>query len=392
MIVPTYNERENINHLVGQCLGALPQSEFQVEILIVDDDSDDYTWQYPIRLFSEDPRVRVIRRQTDDTGLAQSVADGCRAARHDYCAVIDADLQHPPKKLPELFAALDDGADIAIGSRHVQGGRIENWPTCRKLVSRGATTCARIAIPDARGISDPMSGFFAVHRDVLDRLALDPKGYKILLEILGRVQYETVVEVPFVFRERERGESKLTGDEYKHFLEHLGQLAIVNRGLNDVVGPNRAVRATEFGIVGATGVLVNMIVFAAATLVGNMFYLVAGVVAFFAAINWNFAGNWLLTFDQPRTDIFQQYVRFHLVSVVGFIVYVATLTGTVGVGVPPLLANGGAILAGAAFNFLGYDMAVFPTEDPDERAVEATGKAVTREYGTPSGRKRGNTE
>lgn len=372
VIIPTYNERENIEPIISACLRALSAPRFDAEVVVVDDDSEDYTWQYPERLFGHDPRVRVIRRQASDAGLARSVIDGFGAATHEFCAVIDADFQHPPEKLAELVTALAEGADIAIGSRHVAGGGIENWPASRKLVSRGATVCARLALSDARAVSDPLSGFFAVRRTVVEDVTFDPQGYKILLEILARGEYESVVEVPYVFRERERGESKLTASEYLNFLEHLGQLTVSSRGLDRVIEPNRAVRAAEFALVGAVGTLVNMAVFAALTLVGDLFYFFAGVVAFVAAVNWNFAGNWLLTFDRPREDVPGQYVRFHLVSLTGFVVYSATLAVGVQAGLPLLPTNAMAIALGAIVNFLGSDTAVFPTEIPEETSTDPT--------------------
>jgi len=367
VIIPTFNERENISTVITQCLKELPSGLFDAEVIVVDDDSNDYTWQYPTRLFGHDPRVRVIRRQTADKGLARSVADGFEAASNEYCAVIDADLQHPPEKLSELFTALDDGADIAIGSRHIDDGGIENWPLWRKVVSKGATLCARVALPSGREVSDPMSGFFAVRRSVIEGVELDPQGYKILLEILGKGTYETVTEVPYVFQERERGESKLTADEYQNFLEHLGQLSVVDRDLDTVVTPQRAVRGGEFAFVGTVGTVVNMAVFAALTAGLDVFFFAAGIVAFLAAVNWNFAGNWLLTYDRPEGNRLQQYARFHIVSVVGFLVYSSTLTVAAFAGIPLLVSNFLAIIAGSGVNFFGSEKSVFPTTRPTDR-------------------------
>jgi len=358
VIIPTYNEKQNISSVVSACLKALPPDAFDTEVIVVDDDSDDYTWQYPPRLFGHDPRVRVLRRQTEQTGLARSVVNGFEAATNEYCAVIDADLQHPPEKLSELFDALDEGADVAIGSRHVEGGGIENWSTSRKIVSKGATLCARGALASVRNISDPMSGFFAIRRSVVDGVDLNPQGYKILLEILGKGHYETVTEVPYVFQERERGESKLTADEYVKFIEHLGQLAVDSRDLDSLIGAERAVRGAEFAFIGAVGTLVNMVVFSL-LVTADIFYLAAGTLAFLAAVNWNFAGNWLLTYDRPAGNLWEQYVLFHTVSVVGFIAYSITLAVTAFVGVPLLLANLIAILAGSGVNFFGSEKSVF---------------------------------
>ena len=221
IIIPTYNERENIEQVVERCREAL--SGYRFEIVVVDDDSPDRTWQFVRSEYETLDAIRVVRR-TEESGLATAVSRGFDEATYDLCAVIDADLQHPPEKLPELIAAFESGADIVIGSRHVPGGGVENWSRFRRLVSRGAMAIAKLALPPTRGISDPMSGFFAVRRDILDGVSLAPTGYKILLEILLKCEYDRVVEVPYVFTERERGESKLSAGEYLGFLEHVYDL------------------------------------------------------------------------------------------------------------------------------------------------------------------------
>lgn len=370
VIIPTFNESKNISACITECLKALPEERFDAEVIVVDDDSEDYTWQYPKRLFGHDPRVRVLHRQNDEKGLARSVADGLESATHDYCAVIDADLQHPPQKLSELFTALDAGADIAIGSRHVEDGGIKNWSTVRKVISKGATICARAALPSARQVLDPMSGFFAIRRSVVTDVELYPQGYKILLEILGKGNYETVTEVPYIFRERERGESKLTADEYLNFLEHLGRVSIVDHDLDEVIAPDRAVRGAEFAVIGGIGTVVNMVVFSTLTVAFDLFFLLAGIIAFLAAVNWKFVGNWFLTYNRPEGNLFQQYTRFHVVSIAGFLVYGATLTGATTFGVPLLMSNLLAIIAGFGVNFLGVEMSVFQEIESQDDRVE----------------------
>ena len=221
IIIPTYNERENIERVVERCRDAL--SDYRFEIVVIDDDSPDETWKLVRDAYAGADAVRIVRR-TEESGLATAVSRGFDEATYEFCAVIDADLQHPPEKLPELVAAFDTGADIVIGSRHVAGGGVENWSRFRRLVSRGAMTIAKLALPPTRGISDPMSGFFAIRREVIDGVALAPTGYKILLEVLMKCEYERVAEVPYVFTERERGESKLTPDEYLEFLDHVYHL------------------------------------------------------------------------------------------------------------------------------------------------------------------------
>ncbi len=221
IIIPTYNERENIERVVERCRAAL--SEYCFEIVVVDDDSPDKTWKIVEDTYSGAETVRIVRR-TEESGLATAVSRGFDEATYELCAVIDADLQHPPEKLPELVAAFDSGVDIVIGSRHIAGGGVENWSRFRRIVSRGAMAIAKLALPPTRGIADPMSGFFAIRRELIDGVALAPTGYKILLEVLMKCEYERVVEIPYVFTERERGESKLTVEEYWGFLEHVYRL------------------------------------------------------------------------------------------------------------------------------------------------------------------------
>lgn len=218
VILPTYNEAENVERAIERCRAAL--STHRAEILVVDDDSPDRTWQLVRTAYLDAEDVRVVRR-TGERGLASAVSKGFEEARHEVCAVMDADLQHPPEKLPDLLAAFDDGVDLVVGSRYLHGGGIENWSLQRRLVSRGASAVAKAVLPQTRDIADPLSGFFAVRKGAVHDVELAPTGYKILLEVLVKCDYDGVAEVPYVFTERERGESKLTSGEYRNFLEHV---------------------------------------------------------------------------------------------------------------------------------------------------------------------------
>lgn len=134
IVIPTYNEAGTIECVVNRCLETMKESDYRTEILIVDDDSPDDTAQIARDSYATDHRVRVVRR-TNDRCLARAVTEGFQRARHEYCAVIDADLQHPPERLPNLLEILEDGADIAIGSRYVSDGGIENWSRYRRFAS-----------------------------------------------------------------------------------------------------------------------------------------------------------------------------------------------------------------------------------------------------------------
>lgn len=227
VIIPTYNERQTIRQVIPVVRAGLETAGYDHEVVVVDDDSPDETWRAVQEIYHTTDDVRCHRR-TDEHGLSSAVLDGMQLATGDCYAVIDADLQHPPKRLPELVDHIHAGADIAIGSRFCEGGGVEDeWPLHRRVVSYGARKLAWTAIPArARTVSDLMSGFFAVRSSVVDPVAdrLDPIGYKILLEILVRCPYQRVDEVPYEFRERLAGESSFDRREMVRYLRHLYRL------------------------------------------------------------------------------------------------------------------------------------------------------------------------
>ena len=232
IIIPTYNEAENIVPIVDAVLEATV--DVDAEVIVVDDDSPDETARIARDAYGGDGRVHVLVRMMNP-GLGEAVVDGFTAASGDYCAVIDADFQHPPSKLQDFIDVLDtttdasDGTrpvDVVIGSRYIEGGGIEGWSRWRRLVSWGGGLISTLSLPSAWRVSDPMSGFFAVRTSLVQNTRLDPDGYKILLEVLERTSPRRVVEVPYVFRERRAGESKLDAGETIRFVEHASTLSI----------------------------------------------------------------------------------------------------------------------------------------------------------------------
>ena len=219
IVVPTFNEAENIEHVIERCRQAMDGMDY--ELIVVDDDSPDGTWRVAERASAETDRVTVHRRRSE-RGLGTAVAAGFDRATKEFCVVIDADLQHPPELIPELVNHVTEYVDIVVGSRYQKGGRVVNWPLSRRLISRGAVGLAKLCIPAARGLNDPLSGFFLVRSSVVDEASLDPMGYKILLEVLVECDYSHVVEVPYRFDERQHGTSKLSADACRAFVEqHL---------------------------------------------------------------------------------------------------------------------------------------------------------------------------
>src|SRR5262249_28594604 len=162
---PTFNERETLPALVDQLDRLLsPLLGDGFELIVVDDDSPDRTWEAAASLRARYPRLRVLRRR-GERGLATAVAPGWQAAQGDVRAVIDADLQHPPEPMVELWREIERGADLVVASRHVAGGGVSDWSLARRLLSRGAQALGLVLLPGVLGrVSDPLSGYFMVRR------------------------------------------------------------------------------------------------------------------------------------------------------------------------------------------------------------------------------------
>lgn len=221
LIIPTLNEAENLPILVPRIAAALAGRSY--EILIVDDNSQDQTPTVCAQLAATYP-VRLITRTTPKDGLSGAVLCGMSEACGTLLVVMDADLQHPPEKLPELLAPLDsDQVDFVLGSRYVPGGSTSGkWTLFRMINSRVATLLAR---PFAGHTHDPMSGFFALRRQsYVQAQRLTPLGYKIGLELMCKCRVKNVHEVPIHFAQRAHGQSKLTFKEQVRYAEHLSRL------------------------------------------------------------------------------------------------------------------------------------------------------------------------
>jgi dolichol-phosphate mannosyltransferase len=250
LIIPTYNESKNVPELVRLLTGLLHEPlDGKYELIVVDDNSPDKTWEIAEGLTAQYPNLRVMRRQ-GERGLSTAVIRGWQAARGDVLAVIDADLQHPPDTTVKLFEQMDQGATLAVGSRNVEGGGVSNWSVLRRILSRGAQLLGLMILPGVLGrVSDPMSGYFMVRRDALTGVELSPLGYKILIEVIGRGRIKWVSEVGYVFRERVAGESKVSSALYIDYLRHLVRLRLSTLPM---------ARFMRFALVGLSGVAVDM--------------------------------------------------------------------------------------------------------------------------------------
>lgn len=232
LVVPTRNESDNLDQLVHRTTLALNEAPWAWELLLVDD-SDDETPQRALAAAERGHPVRLLHRRPGDRvdGLAGAVTAGFAAADGEVLAVMDADLQHPPELLPELVGAvLADGADVAVASRYCAGADadatvgLDGW--WRQLVSRLCRWPVWLVEPRLREVSDPLAGFFALRRAVLDGVTLRPTGFKILLEVLGRGRWQRLAEVPYRFAPRAAGSSKAELRQGVVFLRHVGRLAV----------------------------------------------------------------------------------------------------------------------------------------------------------------------
>lgn len=236
VVLPTFEEHRTVGSVIEAVLD-IPRCG-DIEIVVVDDSPTPRTRSAVHSRYAEDSRVRYATGR--QAGLAQAILDGFELADGECYVVLDADGQHPPRRIRNLLDRLGVGADLAIASRYLDGGDVApDWSWQRRVVSMGATTLAKLAVPTARKLTDPLSGFFAVDADVVDpvRGELNPAGYKILLELLVRCPIHEIAEVPYSFGARVDGESNLGAREFVDYLRHLGRLSVAARRSNVRVVP-----------------------------------------------------------------------------------------------------------------------------------------------------------
>lgn len=311
VVVPCYNERPNVAPLVAKLDAALTGIAW--EVLFVDDDSPDGTAAEARRIAAHDPRVHCLRR-IRRRGLASAVIEGGLASSAQFLAVMDGDLQHDETRLTAMLAALRGGdCDLAVASRHVAGGDAaglgSHW---RHALSEGGIHLAQRLLPVR--LSDPMSGFFMLPRELFERLApsLTGQGFKILLDIVPSAPPGLrVIEIPSRFRERAGGKSKLD-------VLVLAQFAglLLDKQLGGVV----PLRFIAFAAVGALGVLVNLAVLTVALELARMPFVTAETLATLVAMIFNFVLNNEITYRDQRlrgTLLWRGLVLFMLVCGLG---------------------------------------------------------------------------
>lgn len=217
IIIPTYNESENIVNMIHALEDTFSNNSINGEIIVVDDDSPDNTANLAKYLKQKYDNVKVVVR-THDRGLSQSVVEGFNHCESDVIGVVDCDFSHPVELIPAFLDKINNGCDVVFGTRYAKEGEIRGWGLKRKLISKGATLFGKLLVPKS---TDPVSGFFVMKKSVVENVTLRPRGYKIGLEILGKGIWSNYCEIPYVFKNREKGSSKLG---MKEILDYALQL------------------------------------------------------------------------------------------------------------------------------------------------------------------------
>lgn len=344
VIVPTFNERANVQKLVEKLHEAL--DGYRWEVIFVDDDSPDETARSVREIGQRDQRVRCIQR-IGRRGLSSACIEGMLASSAPYLAVIDGDLQHDETLLPAMLAQLKEGeTDVVIGTRYAPGGGMGDWDESRIAISRFATSLSRLVLKAE--LSDPMSGFFMIRREVMENSVrkLSGIGFKILVDLFASsARPLRFAELPYEFRVRTAGESKLDTQAAWDYLMLL---------LDKLTGHIIPVRLVAFSLVGAVGVVVHFIVLTVLFDQLGLGFALSQAVASVAAMTNNFALNNVLTYRDMKLKGWQWlrgWVSFTLACSVGALANVGIASYLFTMDARWILAGLAGVLVGTVWNY-----------------------------------------
>ncbi len=329
IIIPTYNESQNIINILKSIGSNLPKN-LLTQAIIVDDNSPDGTGKIVEDYMKNLKKmanytIEIIHRKAKD-GLGSAILNGIQHAKGDTIVVMDSDFSHPPQIIPKLIESVKKYQfDIAVASRYIKGGNIQGWSLKRKIMSKFATLIAKKGLGiDAK---DPMSGFFAFKKNILNGLNIDAIGYKILLEILVKTKNVTITEIPYTFQDREFGSSKLNFKTILDYYKSVWKLYRYGKPLEKQEKRSSVKflsKAARFYTVGASGFVVNYVIsllFAGG--ISDMWYLHATIIGITASITTNFILNKAWTFSDRDFRIkktLTQYGKFIMFSSLGALV------------------------------------------------------------------------
>lgn len=343
IVVPTYREAENIVPL----LRAIEQNLNAVhyEVIFVDDDSPDGTAARIRECAGADSRIRAIRR-IGRRGLSGAVIEGALSTSAGFIAVMDCDLQHDESLLPKMLVALKGGADIAIATRYSSGGGAsEGFTHVRQWGSRAATALSSLVVKSA--VSDPMSGFFMLRRSTFENVAphLSTGGFKVLLDILASAREpHGIVELPYTFRPRTAGQSKLNERVVFDFV-----MLLLAKSTGDAISP----RFLMFALVGASGLAIHVLALKS-LLALTLPFETAQIGASYIAMTWNFMLNNVLTYGDLKLRglaALKGFLSFAAVCSVGTLANVGVAKMIYAQDPDWLLAGTAGALMAAVFNY-----------------------------------------
>lgn len=351
VILPTYNETENMKLIIPKLDACFQNNHIDGEIIIVDDNSPDGTAHVAMSLRPGCPLHVHVRK--DEKGLSSAVIKGFELAHGDICVVMDADLSHPVDQIPNLVQPILSGkADAVVGSRYLQGGGCRNWPLARRIISKGSGLLAR----GVTTLSDPTSGFMAIRKSKLQGVELDPIGWKIVLEVIVKTNARTA-EIPIIFSDREQGKSKLGPKAQTDYLKHLLYLYLYKY--------RTTAQFLRFCLVGSSGLLIDTAVLFGLVETIHLDPRLAAIFAFLSAVTWNYVLNRKWTFNQSgATRLSYSFFFFFLISVTGLGIRIGVMDLLLrylgmGEGRWYILASIIGICAATLFNFIGSKYIAF---------------------------------
>lgn len=306
IIVPTYNESQNIVRMLDSIAETLSPYKGS-EIIVVDDNSPDGTAEMAkshAKIISTKKKIRIeIISRNGKFGLSSAIVKGVQSATGDFLVIMDGDFSHPPQVIPSIIQALQDSNyDIVIASRYVKGGSIIGWPFKRRLMSKGATKIARYGL--GIDVKDPVSGFFAFRRDIINGLKFDAIGYKMLLEILVKTKGARVKEIPYTFTNRRIGTSKLDANVMFNYLRAVMRLYRYGKSIRQKerrTSVRFLSKAGRFYTVGASGLIINYVAsLLFNTFAPNLWFLYSTIIGILISMMSNFFLNKIWTFEDRK--------------------------------------------------------------------------------------------
>lgn len=365
IVIPTYNEKNNIQPLLERIFSSL-EGRNDYEILFVDD-SDDETPSLISKYTERHSHVTLISRpKAERTGLGTAFVTGFSHAKGTYMVCMDADLQHPPEILPKLMNCIvESKTDVCVATRYAHGGSAHGLGSpYRKLVSKSTKYLCQCIFPTLLRTSDPGSGLFIVHKNLLAHTKLNPKGFKILIEILAKNTQATISEIPYAFQTREHDESKAGLKEGVNFLLLLAVLAYNNK---------QASRLFWFLLIGGTGTLINLFTLITLVEVAHLRPELSWFIATAISITTNFFGNTYVTFSERSVrevkTHFTRYLWYVLTSTTTLALNYLLYTSLLQLHVHYVLSAATGIIAATFLNYYLSNTVVWKARNTYDRTA-----------------------